>query len=149
MSLDKRFWRKVDKAGDNECWLWNASTNGKYGLIRSASKPFKHLLAHRVSYELNVGDIPGGMYVMHSCDTPLCVNPKHLSIGTQAENMADCVQKDRQKRSQLNEVDRERIFDMYRSGALMREIAVVFGVSRPSISLILSGQTSRFLTAST
>ena len=144
MSLDKRFWRKVDKAGPDDCWLWNACTNGKYGLIRSPKKPFPYLLAHRVSYELNVGEIPDGLHVMHSCDTPLCVNPKHLSVGTRQDNVDDMVSKNRQKRSKLNKVDRERIFDMRRSGALMREIASVFDVSRPMISMILSGKITRF-----
>lgn len=144
MSLDKRFWRKVDKAGADECWFWNAATNGKYGIIRSSVKPFPWILAHRASYELCVGDIPAGMHVMHSCDAPLCVNPAHLSIGSRADNMADCVSKDRQKRSQFNETDRERMQDMHRGGALMREIAELFGVSRPTVSLILSGQISRF-----
>ena len=144
MSLDKRFWRKVDKAGPDDCWLWNAYTNGRYGQIRSSKKPFPQLLAHRVSYEMNVGEIPDGMDVMHSCDTPLCVNPKHLSVGTRQDNMDDMVSKNRQKRSKLNKVDRERIFDMRRSGALMREIASVFDVSRPMISMILSGKIKRF-----
>jgi hypothetical protein len=56
---------------------------------------WRHLLAHRFSYEMHVGPIPDGMMVLHSCDNSRCVNPAHLSIGTQTENMLDMHKRNR------------------------------------------------------
>jgi hypothetical protein len=58
----------------------------------------RHTGAHRVSWELSHGKVPVGLYVLHHCDTPCCVNPDHLFLGTDADNRADCVQKGRQAR---------------------------------------------------
>lgn len=94
-SLEARFWPKVDRRGPDECWPWKASTNPDgYGWIRRIADGLMDL-AHRVSWELNRGKIPSGMYVLHSCDNPPCVNPGHLWLGTQVDNMADMTRKGR------------------------------------------------------
>lgn len=92
-----RFWSKVDKS--TSCWLWtsNRHHNG-YGQIaqsRNGSAKQRWLWAHRVSWELTHGAIPADLFVLHRCDTPLCVNPDHLFLGTKQDNIDDSVQKGR------------------------------------------------------
>jgi hypothetical protein len=91
-SLTDRFWEKVEKT--DGCWLWTAARVRKssYGVFRVGNR---NALAHRFSYELAHGAPGAGLYVCHSCDTPSCVNPAHLFIGTQADNIHDCVAKGR------------------------------------------------------
>ncbi|MFA8692963.1 HNH endonuclease signature motif containing protein, partial [Escherichia coli] len=77
----------------NQCEIWQGSkTKGGYGLRYYQGKV---QLAHRVSYKLNKGEIPEGLVVMRSCDNPSCVNPEHLSLGTQSDNRKDCLDKGR------------------------------------------------------
>lgn len=97
--LDVRLWRQVSKGGPDDCWLWTGGGgNGRYGSIQSGGKGSKHLLVHRVSWELaDGGSVPDGMVVMHKCDTPMCVNPAHLKLGTYAENTADMIAKGRKR----------------------------------------------------
>ena len=101
-SVKLLFMSHVDTTGD--CWLWTgglrgvAVDGGKYGQF---VKDGKTMLAHRAAYELFVGPIPEGMLVLHICDIPLCVNPKHLRTGTQADNMQDAVRKGRLDRKAL------------------------------------------------
>lgn len=78
---------KIEIAG--ECWLWQASTNSDgYGQFQLYGRPWR---AHRASWTLHIGPIPEGLHVLHSCDTPLCINPSHLRLGTHQENMQDRV----------------------------------------------------------
>jgi HNH endonuclease len=97
--LEVRFWRQVAKAGPDDCWLWTGKGgDGRYGSMQLGGKGTKHRLVHRLSWELaNGGSPPDGMVVMHTCDTPLCVNPAHLVLGTFAENTADMIAKGRKR----------------------------------------------------
>jgi len=82
-----------EKVTETGCWIWTGPQNELgYGKIM---KGRKYLKAHRLSYEEFVGPIPDGMFVCHKCDTPECINPKHLFLGTQKDNMADCARKGR------------------------------------------------------
>lgn len=92
VSLEERFWSKVEKSKDG-CWLWTGSVNNRgYGRINRCGKS---VYAHRVSYELAFGSIEDGMSVCHGCDTPACVRPSHLFVGTQKQNSEDMVAKGR------------------------------------------------------
>lgn len=82
ISMQERFWAKVDKSG--ECWLWTGSVSGDgYGRFRSKGESRG---AHRISWELSNGPIPGGMEIDHKCWTPSCVNPHHLQVVTRKLN---------------------------------------------------------------
>jgi hypothetical protein len=85
------FLSKVRK--ETHCWIFTGYKNpAGYGVFYASNK---RVFAHRYSHQLWIGPIPDGKMVLHSCDTPSCVNPRHLSIGTQADNMKDCSRRGR------------------------------------------------------
>lgn len=79
---------------ESGCWMWNKGMEGAYGSFYSREQK-KTIRASRFSYIINIGEIPEGLFVLHSCDTPACVNPEHLFLGTQSDNMQDMVSKGR------------------------------------------------------
>lgn len=92
-SLIQRFWRKVQIDDSESCWLWQAFRNPKgYGMISNGGYM---ALAHRVSWAIHNGKVPANKYVLHRCDNPSCCNPKHLYIGTNADNVRDKVERGR------------------------------------------------------
>jgi hypothetical protein len=100
--LAERFWSKVRKT--ETCWIWTASLStagyGQFGTSRGVLER-----AHRVAWRLTGKPlIPDGAVLMHACDNRLCVNPAHLSIGTQRDNVRDAVEKGR-ARGQFAPVD--------------------------------------------
>ena len=102
LELIQSFWGRVDTSG--ECWLWTGEVNNKgYGVFKIYEGTGREkLLAHRFSAVL--AGMPAHSpadVVMHSCDTPRCVNPEHLSIGTQLDNIRDAKTKDRMDLSGL------------------------------------------------
>jgi hypothetical protein len=87
----ERFEEKYIPEPNSGCWLWTASTfKGGYGQFWTGQK---YTGAHRASYEMFRGEIAPKMQILHSCDNPLCVNPEHLSVGTNLDNQHDSIKK--------------------------------------------------------
>lgn len=107
-----------------------------YGQIRLRGKMVG---VHRVAFEAAYGPIPEGAEVLHQCDVTICCNPNHLFLGTNAENIADKVAKDRARKSLTIDKARE-IYALAKSGLPQKQIAERFGVRQPMVSRILSGK---------
>jgi hypothetical protein len=135
--VDVRFFRRVEKTSD--CWLWtgNRQPNG-YGRIQTGGKGSPHVGVHRLSYEIHHGPIPEGMVVMHACDTPACVNPAHLSVGTYRDNTADMTAKGRRRGRIILTCD--QVFDIRASKEPARVLAPIYGVSKSTIWAVRTGQ---------
>lgn len=93
-SLEKRFWDKVEKGAENECWEFKGFKN-KDGYGKMSKGNSKLDSAHRISYRIHKGEIPEGMVILHTCDNPACCNPNHLLLGTQNDNIQDMMRKRR------------------------------------------------------
>lgn len=142
VDLATRFWSHVCVKDPSSCWVWTGGKNSKgYGMIDFQDRP---RLAHRISYELSVGPIPDGYFVCHSCDNPSCVNPAHLFIGTNADNVADCVSKGRTSRGEcrpLAKLTKDQVIEIrrkYKTGAFsMPELAAEYSIVTSTVFKIV------------
>ena len=101
--LEERFWEKVDKTPT--CWLFQAAvTSNGYGHFSVGGRAGGRRRAHRVAWELTFGPIPDGLFVLHRCDTRLCVNPTHLFLGTLRETTQDMWSKGRANYQRMRRV---------------------------------------------
>lgn len=99
--LERRFRAQVERTAT--CWLWIGTVDRHgYGRIGAGGRHGKNLLAHRVAWELLHGPLTASVHVLHRCDTPRCVNPSHLFLGSHQANMADRDRKRRQAAGERN-----------------------------------------------
>lgn len=144
VSPEDRFWSRVQKT--DGCWIWTGAASGgdSGGGYGNCHWNGKTMLAHRVSYLLEHGTLPD-LLILHSCDTPLCVRPSHLFVGTQTDNMQDMIWKGRQ-RGGFHAKHPDRIVRaIHALAGLMSqsEIGRRMGVSQVMVSMVLRGKTRR------
>lgn len=147
--LIDRFSTKYRINSETGCWEWTAAKlHDGYGQIGLGPRGSGFGRAHRVSYELFCGPIPDGMLVCHECDNRICVNPKHLFLGTSADNLADMTAKGRRARvghhgasnpsAKLTAADAAAIRSA--TNAHWRELAQRYSVGKTTICGIRSGR---------
>lgn len=146
LPIEERFWAHVSIGGPDECWEWNGGAGKGYGSFTIClPKPRTTIRPYRFSWEMHNGPIPKGLFVCHACDNPPCVNPAHLWLGTNADNMNDKIRKGRQSRAivvaKISRDDAERVRVMYASGMTGPAIADAVGLqSSQSVYNIINGK---------
>lgn len=129
---------------ESGCWEWSGSRYPRgYGRVPAKGTT---LGAHRVAYEAWVGPIPKGLLVRHKCDNPPCINPEHLEVGTNLDNMKDKVTRGRQvntkPRAKLNASQVERMRQMYSNGVSAMEVWREFPITGyTNVHMVLTGKT--------
>lgn len=145
-SVRERFDELVIRRRDDECWEWSGFKFRGYGRMGNVWGRGS-MGAHRVSYILHVGEIPDGLTVLHECDNPQCTNPKHLRLGTNADNNLDRDQKGRMAFGERNgksklTADQARIIKRrIASGERLYSIARDFRVTEGCVAQIRRGKT--------
>lgn len=136
-TIARRFWDKTVPEPNTGCVLWAGGTcAGGYGAFTDNYVSYG---AHRFAWQLVHGEIPTGLFVLHKCDTPPCVNPAHLFLGTHLENMLDMLRKTRGSQQKITRREAEVIRDL-RGKFLQRELAEIFGVEASTICDIQAGR---------
>lgn len=144
--LPKRFAAYVGEPDTNGCTVWTGTKHtAGYGVIGTGGRSGKTVLAHRLSYEITYGPIPPGLHVCHHCDNPPCVNPKHLFLGTDADNSDDKCNKGRmpigESRSyaKLTDESVRQIRARYAAGGIsQRALGREYGISSGIVSEVIS-----------
>jgi len=135
--FEKNFWSKVNKT--DTCWLWTGSKAVGYGFTYFNKKRF---YTHRFSWESKYGKIQKGLFICHKCDNPSCVNPDHLFLGTQKDNLMDMVSKNRGGRQKLTVKQVKEIRKRYDKGNVTQTfLGRLFGVRQTTISMLTTRNT--------
>lgn len=154
-SQEEVFWLKVNKSPkiNKTCWEWiGKSLTSGYGKMRFNGTPQG---SHRISWQIHHGNIPEGLNVLHKCDNRLCVNPEHLFLGTQKDNMVDMVKKGRGNPSKgeshvcakLTEAQVIEIYKRAKKGDRLIALAREFNVHTTTVFDIREQKTWKHLTS--
>jgi hypothetical protein len=137
-----RFEAKYIPEPNSGCWIWTGAV-GSHGYGMFGLGGGKTDTAPRFSYRRHKGEIPAGMYVMHSCDNRLCVNPDHLDAGTPRQNSLDCYKRDRRKpvslpgeRHGMAKLTAATVAAIRADPCSERRAAVVYGISPSQVHRI-------------
>lgn len=158
-SIAARFWAKVEGGGPDDCWQWTGSRqHSGHGRFQASAEgePKRIVQAHRWAFEQANGPIPNGLIVRHACDNPACVNPAHLQLGTQQDNVDDMWHRGRgfvptavpqpgtaNPNAKLSASDVVEIRRRRQRGETGRSVARSFGISPSQVSRILTGKRWR------
>lgn len=137
-TVTNRFWKHVNKEGN--CWVWtgNRGSNGYGQLSVYVDGTQKKMAAHRLSYIIHCATIPAEMVVLHTCDNPACVNPKHLRIGSRSDNQRDMIRKGRWRHGVLSPEQKSFLRETKPTGRRISELANIYGVTCRAIRQIAS-----------
>ena len=139
-TLLERFEDKYIPVSETGCWIWigcyTCATG--YGRIKIDGK---HTLSHRASYEMYIGPIPKNLHCLHSCDTPECVNPDHLFLGTHQDNMADRDAKGRGnapngEKCGASKLTESQALEIFHAKGTNQEIADHYGITSANVGYI-------------
>jgi hypothetical protein len=145
---NEQFWAQVNKT--DSCWLWTGwKLNSGYG---ESTFQGRKMTVHRYSYTLAHGPIPAGKHVLHRCDVPTCVNPDHLFLGKDADNVRDKVSKGREARGEMSasaKLTEEKVRAIraeYWGGKRAQpsnavELSAKYGVTRGTIVFVALGRS--------
>lgn len=151
----ERYWERVIRYPDTECWGWNGGNSGfGYGVMTNENG--RNIHAHRVSWRIHFGAIPAGLDVCHTCDNPPCSNPAHLFLGTHKENMLDCSAKKRSAahragdgwrrgtdngRAKLTDDLVRALRSGRKNGLTLKALAKHFGLGTTTVGHVIAGRT--------
>jgi HNH endonuclease len=139
-TIEQRF-KEGYQVMQSGCWEWTKGRkSGGYGCLRVGDST---MTAHRYSYELVHGPVKDGLYVLHSCDNPPCVNPAHLRLGSHQENMQDAVERNYNRKGEnhySHKVTEKEVRAIRALAGTMSqvEISKLFGLSKGSVNHIIS-----------
>jgi hypothetical protein len=140
---EPRFWKKVAKGADDDCWEWK-TTKSPDGYGHFHHDGGKLINSHRFAYMICRGEIPPGKIICHECDNPGCCNPRHLYVGTHEDNMRDRQMKGRTARGERHGMSRLTAADvrmMRLSPASVPDIARTLGIGETTVRDIRARRT--------
>lgn len=143
-----RFWGNVGGGPPELCWPWLGRTRYGYGIVTAPGAHPRRFMAHRVAWTVANGEIPPGLMVLHRCDNPPCVNPAHLFVGTQSDNMHDAsvkgrtAQRERHGRHKLSEAE-VILIRAEPASTPQKALALRFGITQGMVSMIRAGKNWR------